>query len=119
MTSFRAATNLLKRRLGARVVRTDDVSLAYASFDSVKIPFRPEAAIHVGNEAQIAAVLELANRFRVPVTPRGRGTTLTGSATPIRGGWVLDLLALDKISIDDEAGMARVQAGAKVADIQD
>ncbi len=113
-----AATAQLKRRLGARVVHTDAAALREASFDSVKIPFPPEAVIRVRREADIGVVLELANQARVPVTTRGRGTTLTGSATPVRGGWVLDMLALDKIEIDAEAGMARVQAGAKVADIQ-
>jgi glycolate oxidase len=62
--------------------------------------------------------LELANRHRVPVTVRGRGTSLTGSAAPFRGGWVVDMLGWKKIRIDAEAGMAQVQAGAKVADIQ-
>ena len=90
----------------------------FVLFDSVKIPFRPEAVVRVRREAEVGVVLELANKHRVPVTTRGRGTTLTGSATPVRGGWVVDTLALDKISIDDEAGMAHVQAGAKIADIQ-
>jgi glycolate oxidase len=112
-----AATAQLKRKLGARV-RTDEAALREASFDSVKIPFRPEAVIRIRREADIGVVLELANKFRVPVTTRGRGTTLTGAATPVRGGWVVDMLALDAIAIDDEAGMARVGAGAKVADIQ-
>jgi len=118
MKSFPAATALLQRRLGVRLVRTDDASRAEASFDSAKIPFRPEAVIRVRQEADIAAVLELANLHRVPVTTRGRGTTLTGAATPIHGGWVLDMLALNSIKIDEEAGMAHVGAGAKVADIQ-
>src|SRR5581483_2488394 len=87
-------------------------------YDSVKIAFRPAAVVRVTREAQVGVVLALANRHRVPVTTRGRGTTLTGSATPVRGGWVLDMLALDAIAIDGDAGMARVQAGAKVADIQ-
>jgi len=52
------------------------------------------------------------------VTVRGRGTTLMGSAAPVRGGWVLDMLALKRIAIDPVAGMAHVQAGAKVGDIQ-
>jgi glycolate oxidase len=117
MKSHPAATAQLKRKLGARV-RTDEAALREASFDSVKIPFRPEAVIRVRREADIGVVLELANKFRVPVTTRGRGTTLTGAATPVRGGWVVDMLALDAIAIDDEAGMARVGAGAKVADIQ-
>lgn len=118
MKSYPAATRLLQRKLGPRVVLTDRDTLTAASFDSAKIPFRPEAVIRVRKEVDVGAVLELANRHGVPVTTRGRGTTLTGAATPVHGGWVLDTLALDRIAIDDEAGMARVQAGAKVADIQ-
>ena len=118
MKSFAQGTAALKRKLGAKIVLTDDAALAEASFDSAKIPFRPEAVIRVRKESEVGAVLALANQHRVPVTTRGRGTTLTGAATPVRGGWVLDTLALNTISIDDEAGMAHVGAGAKVADIQ-
>jgi len=118
MKSFASATASLKRRLGPRVVFTDAASLEMASYDSSKIPFRPCALVRARKEAEVGVVLELANRHRVPVTTRGRGTTLTGAAAPIQGGWVVDTLALDKITIDDESGMAHVQAGAKVGDIQ-
>jgi glycolate oxidase len=118
MKSYAIATAALKRALGSKRVLTDEAALREASFDSVKIPFPPEAVVKVQKEAEIGIILTLANKHRVPVTTRGRGTTLTGAATPIRGGWVLDMLALDKIAIDDEAGMAHVQAGAKVGDIQ-
>jgi glycolate oxidase len=118
MKNFSAATARLQRQLGARLVRTDEASLREASFDSAKIPFRPAAVVKVRRELDVGVVLTLANRYGVPVTTRGRGTTLTGAATPVRGGWVLDMLALKSIAIDGEAGMARVQAGAKVADIQ-
>jgi glycolate oxidase len=118
MKSFATATAALKRRLGSRVVYTDATSLDAASFDSAKIPFRPVAVIRVRKEADVGMVLELANRHRVPVTTRGRGTTLTGAATPVQGGWVLDTLLLNAITIDDESGMAHVGAGAKVGDIQ-
>jgi len=118
MKSHAAATRLLRRRLGARVVRTGKAALAAASFDSLKIPFWPEAVIFPRNCGDLGKVLELANARRVPVTVRGRGTSLTGSAAPRRGGWVVDLLAWNGIRIDAEAGLAHVQAGAKVADIQ-
>ena len=118
MKSFAQATALLKRKLGSRVVRTDAASRREASFDSSKILFSTEAMIRPRKEADIGVVLELANKFRVPVTTRGRGTTLTGAAAPIRGGWVLDTLALNQIKIDGESGMAHVGAGAKVGDIQ-
>src|SRR5688500_15240537 len=64
MKSFAAATQALKRKLGSKVVVTDDASLHEASFDSVKIPFRPEAVVRVRKEAEIGVVLELANRHR-------------------------------------------------------
>jgi glycolate oxidase len=117
MKSHAVATRLLRRRLGAKIVQTGDQARETASFDSLKIPFLPEAVIFPRHHADVAKVLELANAHRVPVTIRGRGTSLTGSAAPRRGGWVLDLLAWDRIRIDAEAGMAHVQAGAKVADI--
>src|SRR5882757_7730371 len=113
-----AATRQLKRRLGARVVRTDPKARQAASFDSSKLPFLPEAVIFPRNHDDLTTLLTLANRHRVPVTVRGRGTSLTGSAAPQHGGWVVDMLGWNRIKIDAEAGMAQVQAGAKVADIQ-
>ncbi len=118
MKSFAQATALLKRKLGARVVVTDEAARHEASFDSSKILFSTEAVIRPRKEADLGVVLALANTFRVPVTTRGRGTTLTGAAAPIHGGWVLDMLAFNQIEIDGDAGMAHVGAGAKVGDIQ-
>ncbi len=117
MKTHAVATRLLRRRLGAKVVQSGAKVLETASFDSLKIPFLPEAVIFPRNYADVGRVLVLANSHGVPVTIRGRGTSLTGSAAPRRGGWVLDLLAWNRIRIDAEAGMAHVEAGAKVADI--
>jgi glycolate oxidase len=118
MKSFARSTAELKRRLGARVVRTDAASRHAASFDAAKLPFSPEAVVFPRSREDVGTMLALANRDRVPVTARGRGTTLTGSAAPRRGGWVLDLLAWNRIRIDPEAGLAEVQAGANVGEIQ-
>jgi glycolate oxidase len=115
---FSAATKQLRTRLGSKVVRTDTDSVRSASFDGSKIAFLPTAVIFPRTKDDITQVLELANRFRVPVTVRGRGTSLTGSASPRRGGWVLDLLAWNGVKIDAQAGMAQVQAGATIERIQ-
>jgi glycolate oxidase len=115
---FSAATRKLRRALGPKVVRTDAASTRAASFDSSKIAFAPSAAIFPRDNADIAEVLRQANRGRVPVTVRGRGTSLTGSASPLRGGWVLDLHHWNRVRIDAQSGMAHVQAGATVAAIQ-
>jgi glycolate oxidase len=112
-----AATRQLQRRLGARVDTSQDGCWA-ASFDSSKISFLPVAVITPRAEAEVGVVLTLANKYRVPVTVRGRGTTLMGSAAPVRGGWVVDMLQLSKIAIDADAGMAHVGAGATTGKIQ-
>lgn len=115
--SHASATASLKRQLGARVDVSEKGRWA-ASFDSSKISFLPEAVITPGREADIGVVLELANKHRVPVTVRGRGTTLMGSAAPVKGGWVIDMLRLKKVRIDADAGMAHVEAGATNAAVQ-
>ncbi len=69
-------------------------------------------------EREIGVVLALANRHRVPVTVRGGGTSLTGSASPVRGGWVVDVTGFDSIVIHEDEGLAGVGVGAKVADVQ-
>jgi len=116
--SHARATTALRRKLGPTVVSTDAASCYAASFDSGRLSFMPAAVIQPRRREQVATVLALANRHGVPVTPRGRGTTLMGSAAPRAGGWVLDMLKLNRIKLDAEAGLAHVQAGAVVADIQ-
>lgn len=117
MQAHTSATRKLKRRLGA-AVDTSRAGCWAASFDSSKISFLPVAVVTPRKEADIGVVLGLANQHRVPVTVRGRGTTLMGSAAPVQGGWVIDMLRLNKVSIDADAGMAHAQAGATTADVQ-
>ena len=116
--NYAAATHTLVHRLGRQQVSTDAASLAPVAFDSSKIAFAPEAVIHPASREALATVLKLANAHKVPVTIRGSGTSLTGSAAPLRGGWVVDLSAWNRIRVDAEAGLIRAETGARVADIQ-
>jgi glycolate oxidase len=115
---FAPATRSLRLRLGATRVLTDEASRFAASFDASKISFLPAAVIKPRSETDVGVVLTLANRHRVPVTVRGRGTTLMGSAAPVEGGWVIDMMSLHRIQVDAVAGLALVQGGANVAEIQ-
>lgn len=113
---FSKATAALKRKLGDSVL-TDEEALFRASFDGSKLSFLPEAVIRPKSEEEVGALLRLANKYKVPVTPRGAGSSLTGSASPLKGGWVLDMTGWKKIRIDKATGMAYAQAGAVVGDI--
>jgi len=61
----------------------------------------------------------LANEFRIPVTSRGTGSSLTGGATPLHGGWVLDLSQLSSIEIDPTNRLAHCGPGVVVGDLQE
>ncbi len=116
MSNFSSATTQLKRRLGACVSTAHDALFA-ASFDGSKLSFLPDAVVRPRTNAHITTVLTLANKHCVPVTTRGAGSSLTGSGSPVKGGWVLDLSKWNKITVDADAGMAQVQAGAVVGNV--
>ena len=107
----------LQAALG-EVVSTDEDVLRRVSFDAMKMAFRPEACVTPTSEQQVGGLLRLANEFGVPVTTRGAGSSLTGSAAPVQGGWVLDLSGMDAFSIDRDERICTAQSGAVVADIQ-
>lgn len=74
---------------------------------------KPETA------AQIAAVLQLANREMVPVTPRGAGTRLSVGAVPMVGGIVLSVEKMNRILERDTANMFMVvEPGVTTGEVQ-
>jgi glycolate oxidase len=76
----------------------------------------PAAAVMPSDTFQVAAVLALADAFRVPVTPRGGATGLCGGCVPSEGGIVLSLEKMRAIEIDEENQMAVAEAGVTLMD---
>src|SRR5208283_1489571 len=72
----------------------------------------PDVAVRPESTEEIAAIMKLASEYKIPVTPRGAGTGLAGSATPTQKGIVLSLEKLNKIlEIDPVDRVAVVEAG--------
>lgn len=108
----------LKEALGERV-RTEVEEIYPQSFDGMRLAFPHEADIHIDKPDQVGIVLRIANEHRVPVTTRGAGSSLTGSASPCVGGWALLMDGLKQLEIDRLNQSARVQSGVVVRDLQD
>lgn len=72
----------------------------------------PDLILMPQNKEQISEILKLANENKIPITPRGSGTSLSGGPlTPYRG-IVLDLILMNKIiSIDIENFLVEVEPG--------
>ena len=111
---------LLSRELGAgRVLRTPEALDTYARDESGRGVFPPDAAVLCDSRAEIELVLRLAAEHKIPVTPRGTGTGMTGGALPVRGGLVLSTERMKRIidiSVDDR--IAIVEPGVVNGDLQ-
>ena len=78
----------------------------------------PEAVVKPASAREISEIMKIANRHRVPVTPRGGGTGLSCGAVPLCGGIVLALERMNRIlEIDRENMVAVVEPGVVTSEI--
>jgi len=71
----------------------------------------PRAVLEPGSVADIAAMIEFCGPRRIPVAPRGQGHQTFGQAQ-VDGGLVIDMTALNSVTVDAAAKTASVGAGA-------
>ncbi len=90
----------------------------YSHDETVGLQASPEVVVKVTSAQQVSEVLKLAQRERVPVTPRGAGYGLSGGAVAVRGGVVLSMEKMSRIlEIDRENLMVTVEPGVITGDI--
>lgn len=70
------------------------------------------------DEDQVRRVAAAAARLRIPITIRGGGTGNYGQCVPLEGGIILDMTKIDRV-LSIEPGRVRVQAGARIARLDD
>ena len=80
----------------------------------------PEVVVRPDNARQVAAIVKLANREQIPITPRGAGSGLSGGAVPIHGGIVISVDRMNRIlEIDRENLMIVVEPGVVANEINE
>ncbi len=110
----------LRRLFGdGRVLSDDAARQRYGRDETEDLWFEPGAVFLPESAAEVAALLRYASAERLPVTPRGAGTGLSGGALPVRGGIVLSLEKMDRIRGLDERNLtAEAEAGVVTAELQ-
>lgn len=103
----------LRRIVGPNAVVDDAAALMTYEADACVMDLHaPNVVVLPTTTEQVAATVRLANRYQVPIVPRGAGTGLTGGATPINGGIVISTTRMDKLlEVDTRNQRARVQPG--------
>ncbi len=88
------------------------------SYDASMNVHRPDAAVWPESTEQVSGIVRFANEHKIPVVPRGAGTSLSGGVVPIRGGIIIDLSRMNRIlEVSIENRYARVQAGVVCDDL--
>ncbi len=106
------------------IVGKDNVSTAVSdkithSYDATQERHLPDVVVYAETTAEVSLVVKLANRWKIPVLPRGAGSGFTGGSLPIHGGIVLVLTKMDRIiDIDCENLIAEVEPGVVTAELQ-
>ncbi len=78
----------------------------------------PEVVVKPRTVSEIAEIMKLANREKIPVTPRGAGSGLSGGAVPWFGGILLSVERMDTIlEIDKENMVAVLEPGVITNDL--
>jgi glycolate oxidase len=119
MTRFTPVTDRfveeLQRVCGPANVTRDPALIRRYSHDQVpetRYHAAPEVVVLPGTAAEVQAVVRLAGRELVPITPRGAGSGLSGGAVPACGGISLSLERMNRIvEIDRENMVAVVEPG--------
>lgn len=79
----------------------------------------PDYIVHPSSAAEISAIMEIANKYRIPVIPWGGGSGTQGGALPIYGGIIVDLKRLDKvIEIDEKSLTVTAESGIILAQLE-
>jgi len=123
MSEYGRVTPEIRRRL-EEIVGSSNISDSaedlekHAIDESLEPPHPPEVVLRPRSTEEVSAVMELAFEERIPVTPQGSRTGLSGGSHPVFGGIALSLERMNRIlEIDEENLMAVVEPGVLISDL--
>jgi glycolate oxidase len=110
----------LKDIVGNEGILTEEIDLKSYSFDASPGRWKgvPDIVVFPTTTGQISQIMKLATEQKIPVTPRGSGSNLSGGSLPIKGGIVLCTTRMNKIlNIDKSNFTTTVEVGVVLNDL--
>lgn len=116
--SRESVVSRLKELLGSEKVIDDPEELYVYSYTAYAVVREePLAIVKVFSTEDVAKVLKFANEYKIPVVPRGSGTSVIGASTPVKDSIVIDLRPMRRIVVDVPNGVVEAEAGAYVDEV--
>ncbi|GIU83396.1 MAG: oxidoreductase [Acidimicrobiales bacterium] len=112
----------LQTLLGPEAVLSgEEASEDYAHDEALTAtPRRPAAVVLPTTTDEVSRLLRFATETGTPVTARGSGTGLCGSAIPVEGGIVVSFERMNRVvEIDEENHVAVVQPGVTLQELDE
>jgi glycolate oxidase len=107
-----------KKILGEKYVFIDEKSLHHYSHDETEdLHFLPDVVIKPRTAEEISAILKICDQNKIPVTPRGAGTGLSGGALPHLGGVLLSTERMNNIIHIDEKNLQVVTEPGVITEV--
>jgi glycolate oxidase len=108
----------LQKIAGKEAVLTAKEDLNAYSYDATATwVHMPDVVVLPTTAERVSQILKLANESRIPVTPRGAGTNVSGGSVPIKGGIVLCTTRMNKILDINKTNLtATVEPGVVLQD---
>lgn len=92
----------------------------YGSDHTLDLRFPFDILVKPGSAGEISRILKFCNKYKIPVTPRGGGSGVTGGALPVNKGIILSTERLNRIiEINRTDSMAVAEAGVICEDLCD
>ena len=95
-----------KQIVGGQYVLADEESLQHYGHDETEnLLYLPEVVLRPRTAEEISAIFKICNEYKIPVTPRGAGTGLSGGALPQFGGVLISLERMNAVIDIDEKNL--------------
>jgi len=99
---------------------TDPVDCYAYAYDNSRKVFPPDAVAFSVSAAEVQTIVALCNEYRIPLTPRGRGTGTSGGSLPEQGGVALSLeRMLHIVAVDPANRVIVAEPGVLNQSVQD
>ncbi|MGC8794971.1 MAG: FAD-linked oxidase C-terminal domain-containing protein [Bryobacteraceae bacterium] len=113
-----AARKELVALLGPGSLLDQPEDLVLYEYDGSPDKGRPDMVVFPRTAEQVSGIMRIAHRYRIPVTPRGAGTGLSGGSVPAGGGLVVAFTRMNRIlELDLENERAVVEPGVANLDV--
>jgi glycolate oxidase len=91
----------------------------YAHDETENLHFLPDIVIKPRTAEELSEVMKICNAHKIPVTPRGAGTGLSGGALPQFGGVLVSFERMTTIEIDERNLQVTTEPGVITEVLQD